>query len=440
MVKGNRGSSLTFKLAAVLLLSGVAAILCFFLCRLAGRGLIDRVYMAPDRAEARVSRDIGSFRDYVARNQVASSDVKAIGAWNREHPFVRLTVSGRDSIIASDGYGAELLLSSSAMLLWTGRETEYTFPVNFSDGAYSVSVHNFSENSLLGTVDFAAVSVSALLFLIFATLYHRRVTRSIQRLSRQVRRVSQGELQTPIVPQTRDEIGDLAGDVDAMRLSIIARLQGEEAAWQANSQLITAISHDVRTPLTALLGYLDILAEGELSPEARNAYLTVCQHNALRLKELTDELFRFFLLFGQSAPDQTVEEFDAATLMEQILFEAEAELGQQGFRVFRTAPEGLSGTIKVDVNHLRRVFDNLFSNIRKYADPDRPVTMAETAEAGQLRVTLSNFVFSLAGQVESTKIGLKTCEKLLTAMGGSFCQSRTGDTFTAEIILPLYER
>lgn len=134
MVKGNRGSSLTFKLAAVLLLSGVAAILCFFLCRLAGRGLIDRVYMAPDRAEARVSRDIGSFRDYVARNQVASSDVKAIGAWNREHPFVRLTVSGRDSIIASDGYGAELLLSSSAMLLWTGRETEYTFPVNFLTG------------------------------------------------------------------------------------------------------------------------------------------------------------------------------------------------------------------------------------------------------------------------------------------------------------------
>ena len=429
--------SLTFKLVAVLCLTGVAALLCFFLCRLGGRALVNRVYMAPARVEARVNGDIGSFRSYVSENGVMSTDVAAIGAWNREHPYVRITVTGRDVMITSDSYGAEVVLSNSALALRTGMGTAYEFAVNFSDGVCTVGVYNFSENHLFNTVEIVSVVISALFFLICTTLYDRKVTRSIQRLSRQVRAVSQGNLQMQIIPQTRDEIGSLAADVDAMRLSIMERLRGEEAAWQANSQLITAISHDVRTPLTALMGYLDILSEESLAPETRDAYLEVCRHNAQRLKDLTDELFRFFLVFGQSAPDQNIEEFDAATLMEQMLFEAQAELTQQGFDVRLIPCEALRGTVRVDLSHLRRVFDNLFSNVRKYADPARPVTIVETVEAERLHVTIANYVPAAAGKVESTKIGLKTCEKLLTAMGGQFLQHREADGFSAEVVLPL---
>lgn len=437
MAKAPRYRSLTFKLVAMLAVAALAAGGCFLLCRLVGRTLIQQVYMTPQRTQARAAQDITSFRRYVADNQVVSSDVKAIGKWNREHPFVRLTITGRDAVITSDSYGAELVLSNSALALRTGQGTVHEFPVNFNDGAYTVGVCNFSENHLMTTVEIVSVIVSAVLFLVCAAFYNRMITLSIQRLSRQVRRVSQGELQMQIIPQSRDEIGDLAADVDTMRLSIMERLRGEEAAWQANSQLITAISHDVRTPLTAMLGYLDVLLDGDLSPEARQAYLGVCRHNAQRLKDLTDELFRFFLVFGQSAPDQNLEEFDAGTLMEQILFEAQAELGQQGFSVRMLPLEGLSATLRVDIGHLRRVFDNLLSNVRKYADPQRPVTMVETVEEGALHIAIANAVSPVSGKAESTKIGLKTCEKLLSAMGGAFRQHREEDRFTAEIILPL---
>lgn len=401
--------------------------------------MVNRVYMAPRQVESRVNRDITSFREYVAAGQVASSDLEAIGEWSRAHPFVRVTITGRDAVISSDSAGAEVVLSNSALALRTGSGKVYDFAVNFSDGVCTVGIYNFSENHLFSTLDIVSVVVAALLFLICTTLYDQKVTRSIQRLSRQVRLVSQGELQMQIIPQTNDEIGSLAADVDAMRLSIMERLRGEEAAWQANSQLITAISHDVRTPLTALMGYLDILSDGTLPPETRDAYLEICRHNARRLKDLTDELFRFFLVFGQSAPDQNLEEFDAVTLLEQILFEAQAELSQRGFDVRLIAREDLRGTIRVDLGHLQRVFDNLFSNIRKYADPARPVTILEAVEDGRFHVTLANFVPDTAGQVESTKIGLKTCEKLLTAMGGTFHQTHTPDSFTAEITLPLID-
>ena len=65
------------------------------------------------------------------------------------------------------------------------------------------------------------------------------------------------------------------------------------------------------------------------------------------------------------------------------------------------------------------------------------MTIVETVEAERLHVTIANYVPAAAGKVESTKIGLKTCEKLLTAMGGQFLQHREADGFAAEVVLPL---
>ena len=197
-----------------------------------------------------------------------------------------------------------------------------------------------------------------------------------------------------------------------MRLSIIDKLQREEAAWQANTQLITAISHDVRTPLTALMGYLEILADESISPEERQAYLQVCKNNAVRLKGLTDELFGFFLVFGKPTPDQSPEEFDAAMLLDQILMEHEMNLTQKNFQVELRHEGEITGKLRIDLTHLRRVFDNLFSNVSKYADPQQPVTITQAVEGEDIRVTITNHIAEQTNRAESNRIGLQTCHKL----------------------------
>lgn len=315
----------------------------------------------------------------------------------------------------------------------------HEFPVNFADGTYTITIYDHSEARLYNIVNISSIVISAAAFLLLMVIYERHVTFSILRLSRQVRQVSRGSLQQHIQAPTGDEIGQLAEDVDAMRLSILDKLQQEEAAWQANTDLITAISHDVRTPLTALLGYLDILSDPELPPEIQRSYLDICRNNALRLKDLTDELFGFFLVFGNRTPEQELEQYDAATLMEQLFLEAQEELTGQGFAIGLELPENLQGSLQIDLGHLRRVFDNLFSNLRKYADPGKAVTIRVNASQNLLEITIANAILTGSPRVESNKIGLKTCEKLLTSMGGSFRQSRTADTFTAEVTLPLTE-
>jgi signal transduction histidine kinase len=125
--------------------------------------------------------------------------------------------------------------------------------------------------------------------------------------------------------------------------------------------------------------------------------------------------------------------------MEQLFLEAQEELTGQGFAIRLELPDALQGNLQVDLGHLRRVFDNLFSNLRKYADPEKTVTIRVNASQNLLEITITNAILTGSPRVESNKIGLKTCEKLLTAMGGSFRQSRTSDTFTAEVTLPLTE-
>ena len=438
MAKKNKFRSLTVKLLIMLMVSAVAAGIVYSVCSFLGRELVDQVWRAPAQSENRLNTHMQSLRDFVEENTVSSTDAASIGQWNRGHRDVRLTVNGRNTILNTDGFTAEITLSDSGLSLRLDDHTGYQFPVNFSDGTYTVSIYDHSEIRLYNVVNIASIVISAAVFLLLMVLYERHVTLSILRLSRQVRQVSRGDLHQRIHSPAQDEIGQLAEDVETMRLGILDKLRREEDAWKANSDLITAISHDVRTPLTALMGYLDILSDPELPQEVQRAYLDVCRNNAVRLKDLTDELFGFSLVFGNRAPEQNLEQFDAPMLLEQIFLEAGEELTGQGFTVDLQLPQDLCGALLVDLSHLRRVFENLFSNLRKYADPSSPVTIRVSDTKNRLVITMTNNILTGINRVESNRIGLKTCEKLLLAMGGGFRQSRTEDTFTAEVTLPLF--
>ena len=421
------------------LLAGVAA---FAGTRTVGRTVVQRVYLSQEAVTERLTREITSFREFVSQHQVSSTNVRAIGAWNREHRTVQMTVYGLNTTVNSGPSGAELVLNENGIVIRSGDMAEgaVEFPVNFKDGVYSVAVYDNSRGFYTIAVNAVSLVLSALIFLAMILVYDQYVTRLVKTLSRQVRLVSQGDLERQIRPMSRDEIGQLALDVDAMRLSIIDKLQREEEALQANSQLITAISHDVRTPLTALMGYLEILSDDSLDPQERQAYMEVCKNNAQRLKSLTDELFGFFLVFGKPQPDQVLEDFDAAMLIEQVLLEHEMNLHQKDFRIESRSKGDLQGNIRVDLGHFRRIFDNLFSNILKYADPEKPVYVDKITDGKTICIKITNSIPDHAARVESNRIGLQTCQKLTQAMGGTFTQRKSDGMFCAEVTLPLCQQ
>ena len=432
-----RRFSLNWKLMAVLLCATLAAVGIWLGGSFLGRVLIEKGYLQESARQKRVLALCASFQDYVVQHQVASTSLEAIGQWNRENPYARLTIQGRDMMITSNRNGADMVGTANGFVVRVGEDADYAYQsaVLFTDGAYQTTIYETSQRHLYALTKMIALSVAAAVFLIIILGYNSRVIRNIRKLQRQVGQVSRGDLIKKIHHTTRDELGQLAADVDAMRLSMIDKLHREQQAWQANTQLLTAISHDVRTPLTALMGYLELLEEPEeLTAAQQQTYLRICQSKAEQLRDLTEELFGYFLVFGQPEPEVHLETMDAGTLLEQLLGEHNAELRQRGFLVEAGGTEDTC-PIQVDVQHLCRVFGNLYSNIQKYADPGKAVTVDVQITKAGAHIRLANWRNADAGRVESTKIGLQTCKKLTAAMGGVFQAALSGNLFVVELTL-----
>ena len=224
-----------------------------------------------------------------------------------------------------------------------------------------------------------------------------------------------------------------------MRSSLIQRLINEKEAWDKNSELITAMSHDIRTPLTSLIGYLDIIESGKYqSEEEAMKYVAASRDKAFQLKDLSDKLFQYFLVFGSKGTERNLEIYDAGILIQQLLSEHVAELMNYGFNVDfdYNIPEGVE--IEADVSGLKRMVDNVFSNVMKYAAPDFSVKVSAKHKEDKIFIQLENHVREDSRNVESNKIGLKTCEKICKDMGGDFVYTDEDETFRVNMTLLAY--
>ena len=393
---------------------------------------LNRIYMSPESVAARQAEIYADFSRYVTANRVAGSDENAVTGYPGNDAYTTILIyRDEDLPPLSSGGGAPY---SNANRLQYASEYGRLYPMRFADGVYHIAIGDNSQVHEDNLNRFFALAVAALAFLLVMLWFIRRLTRRVIRLSREADAIGDGDLDAPITLTGEDELSQLAQEVDAMRHSVIARMSGEREAWEANSELITAISHDIRTPMTSLLGYLELLKESG-DEERRDKFARSAYDKAVELKELTDELFKYFLVFGRSEVKMDMERFDARLLLEQMLGEAEFDLTDAGFSVQRIEFEG-ECSVEVDPLYLKRVLDNLVSNAKKYAARERPLLILSELKDGELSVTFSNTVTKSAPRVESTKIGLRTCEKIMELMHGRFESRREEDRFAAEFVLP----
>ena len=214
--------------------------------------------------------------------------------------------------------------------------------------------------------------------------YNRRVARKVVAISHEVQSIGEGNLYLQLEPKGSDELAQLTASVEQMRLSLLRKTSEEQRALQQNSDLITAMSHDIRNPLTALLGYLDLAKTGQYrTQEELQSYLDAAYGKAEQLKRLTDELFRYSLVFGGRELKLDLQEYDGIILTEQLLGEPVILLQQHGFTV-QAARSEKPCRVRLDVQYFKRVLDNLFDNVCKYADPAFPVTVKVAEEAARL--------------------------------------------------------
>ena len=172
-------------------------------------------------------------------------------------------------------------------------------------------------------------------FCVVVVPYIVRLLRRIGALSRETGFLMAGDLDHAINVKGRDELSALGEDIERLRLSVLARLEGEREAVGANARLITSLSHDIRTPLTKLTGYLDILSYGKYRSQAeRDEFLRLASEKAAQLKALTDQLFASAQVAAPaSGLEQPPEAVDGGALLGQLLTEQCDDLRREGFTI-----------------------------------------------------------------------------------------------------------
>ena len=313
-------------------------------------------------------------------------------------------------------------------------------PIVTTDGVLIASMVDYTEYLYYDIFNIVSVMLGFLGFLLVMWVYFFELTKRITQLGKEVTAVADGDMTRAITAEGEDEITRLCTDVEYMRSSMLENIEKERAALEANRELITAMSHDIRTPLTVLLGYIDIMKlnapEGDMQQ-----YIEASERTALRLKKMSDDMFSYFLVYGGGI-EVSVQECDARTLVDQMLSGHVFLLREQGYTIdFNFEGEDnefLSDTIVVtDPPQLMRIVENIFSNVMKYADKEKPVSIFVGAEVDEMTIKVTNYVAQNIDGAQKNGIGLRSCMKLANAMDIRFSSDGEDGVFNSVMYVPI---
>ncbi len=316
-------------------------------------------------------------------------------------------------------------------------------PIELKDGTIFAEIADFSEELYFSLANLFSMAAGIMIFAIILILYFRKIVARLKRLESDVNIVSHINMNHSIVCDGRDEISMLSRNVENMRNSILENLEKERTARAANTELVTAMSHDIRTPLTVLLGYIDILKNYEGCDETVKSYIGATEKTAMRLKELSDDMFKYSLAYGSTDEQIALENYDAGMLMEQLFYEHILLLSDNGYIVNydREMVRLESGTtVYTDPQNLMRIIDNVFQNIYKYADKSAPVDFLFEVEKERICFTIKNKLKEEPSAAESNGVGLKTCKRLAQYIADEFNYENDGESFTVTLALKIKNR
>lgn len=286
------------------------------------------------------------------------------------------------------------------------------------------------------TLPYLIVSVilSFSYLLIFLQLFIRNKIKAIQIIQKDTSILAGGDWSHSFQYYGSDEIGQLSDELRSMQKSFYDNMQNEKKARKANQELITTLSHDLRTPLTSLLGYLELIRYREGSVEMKREYLDRSLLKVEQIRSLSNKMFEYFLVF-EKEESLNLEVQPLSNLLNYI--RENIEFMQQDDMKITYTLEDEHYQIACNIEMLQRAMDNLFSNMHKYADHSATAIVRGICEGNQYQLYMSNQIRIDDEKVESNRIGLKSVEKIIMMHNGTMNIDVKENTFTVVLELPL---
>ena len=426
---------LSSKLALCTLSAFLIASVAFLAIHKVGELWIEDKFSDPAFVERQQDFEIQNLQEHIDNSKVSVLDYHFISGW----------VEGRELTTLCLYYGSHLIYDSTisyrAGNLSSGRLTsplpwQKTYPLRFYDAEVTAVVGTFARHRYVDRVNFLCLTIFFITFLLTMLYYVRRKVVYIHHLADEIKNIETGNLNFPITVKGNDELSSLAQDVNKMRHSLLGQIIRFQKARKDRDQFAVHMSHDLRTPVTSLIGYLDIVNQKRCpNKEIREQYLHKAEEKAIQLKTLSENMFSHFLTSMDEFKSEDV--FCDSSIIDLFIDDGLVLLESHLFQCSVSRDEGELTFFSIRKASLQRIFDNIFSNLLKYADPAFVIEVSCHKLEDRMEISFGNHIRQeKTGAVSSAGIGLKSVDELIRRNGGCLRIDKRDDLFQCTLWIP----
>ncbi len=357
-----------------------------------------------------------------------------------------------------------LLFAAALCALWIYQEelSNWLTGGYAYDVAYDVSVYeavaeemgySFSIGDaymLTACVIFTALFVFTAITVVSLKKNHR-LAREIGALTDQILAVREGNLTQELVLSEDTDLREAAENLNQIQKGMETALAERMKSERMKVDLVTNVSHDIKTPLTSIVSYVELLRQEENLPQHVKEYIQILEEKAERLRGIVQDVFEVSKATSGQLPIK-MELLDMGKLLRQTMADMNDKIEASGLTV-RTAIPDAPVSVLADGQRLYRVFQNLLQNALRYSLAGSRIYLALTQEDGQAVACIKNTSsVELSGEKDFTErfvrgdesrtdggsgLGLSIAKSFTEACGGRFAVETDADLFTVTVRFPL---
>ncbi|HHY73781.1 MAG TPA: GHKL domain-containing protein [Bacillus bacterium] len=290
---------------------------------------------------------------------------------------------------------------------------------------------------------FLVIGLPLLILIMKRTGYFNQIIKNTSELA-------SGNFEPDLPIVGKSVLAKLAENINTLKYGVKASQKEQAKSERLKTELITNVSHDLRTPLTSIITYTELLKTPELSGDERDSYIEIIDRKSKRLKVLIDDLFEASKMASGNI-ELLKEKVDLGQLLQQALAEYDEKIAESTLQ-FRIATPDAPVYAIVDGQKMWRVFDNVIGNILKYALENTRVYISMKQTGEKVEISFKNIAkYELGGDVnelferfkrgdvsrhtEGSGLGLAIAKSIVDLHGGELEMDVDGDLFKVTIML-----
>lgn len=275
-----------------------------------------------------------------------------------------------------------------------GKEVKYVYPVTLGeDKCYFIYADTptaqIEYETYVSTNSFFAQILTCILFIVLFIIITNKKMKYLDEIALGLKKIASGDLDYHIEENGNDEIRNIAANINYMSKEINRKIVAQRRAEKTKTDLITNVSHDLRTPLTSIMGYIGLVKEGRYENEiALKEYLNIAFNKAEKLKMLIEDLFEYTKLNNEGIK-LNKSEVNISEFIFQLTEELTPLFEESGLSIIKSSGDD-NVIVNVDGDKMVRVFENLLSNAIKYSFKPGKIVIGIYESKGYVTIAIKN--------------------------------------------------